>query len=338
MANNVEVLKIGDILNEKIRVRYSEDSILSKYGICDNEVATRMLAGKTKVLKKWKDIYNPNMNVIFPEISELIPVTPPGVLNDTIYNKEIVKRYCNDIIGWNPIDNPDKAEELLRNIQSKNLKIAVIGYGGAMINFLYFVYLLTYYANFNEPIFEEIAVFEKENIAFTNLLRLGKPLVLKNYLDIFVENQDIPTIKKLYLLEEEQRLTKNIIIQIDGYLEDQDDIDELKNQGYILIGAPNFAARQLLEQNDMPFFFFGHANNELEIFYQPVVDSDLTVESYGSIDIPVLLSNIAVGTIAQLQIWNDMDLENNPFEKSQSLFRIDMGEWLDSKNEEKIDD
>lgn len=317
-------IKVFNKLYEEIRQRYAPDSIIK--GALDNHAIHQLFTKKDfKVLKKYKQCFNPNMLVIIPNLSQVFPIPYTGRKAETIYHNQYIRDYCLATTGIDPITEKGKQEirDILKAIQAKEMKLAIIGYGGAMINFLWDTYLLAFLSNFNEPVFKEICVFEKEAISFTNILRIGKPILLESYLSIYLNENG--TLNKLNLIREEFQLAEDVTL-IEDYLTTPDDLKELVDNDFVLIGAPNFDARVLLQ--DSNFFFFGHANNELEIFFQPVVNTELTFESYGSIDIPVLLSNIAAGTIEMLRIFAGFDVQNPKYEKSESVFRIDYGEIM----------
>ena len=325
MARNGEgTIKVFDKLYEEIRPRYAPDSIIK--GALDNHAIHQLFTKKDfKVLKKYKTCFNPNTLVIIPNLSQVFPIPYTGRKAETIYHNQYVRDYCIATTGIDPMTEAGKAEihDILRAIQAKEMKLAVIGYGGAMINFLWNTYLLAFLSDFNEPVFKEICVFEKEAISFTNILRVGKPVLLESFLSIYLNESG--SLNKLNMIREEFQLAEDVTL-IEDYLTEEDDLKELVDSDFLLIGAPNFEARKLLE--DSNFFFFGHANNELEIFFQPIVNTELTFESYGSIDVPVLLSNIAAGTIEMLRIFTAFDVKNPGYEKSQSLFRIDYAETM----------
>jgi hypothetical protein len=323
MTSNTIRVNVIEKIQEEIRHRYSETSIIKS--AIDNDVITGL--GKSfKLLKRHDTYMNPNLLILNPELTSTFPISYNGNKNKTIYFNDIVKKYCMDVVGYDPTtpEGKERVRELLDNIAKKKLKLAVIGYGGAMINFLWNTYLLAFISSYNEPIFEEITIYEKESISLTNILRLSKPIILDSFLSIHCN--DDGSLPKIRLIKEEFQLTKKMVL-FKRFLTEESEVKALEKEGYVFIGAPNFAARQLLENS--PFFFLGHANNELEIFYQPLVNTDLTFESYGSIDVPVLLSNLAVGTIKQLELFLEVDTSKKKsstnFEKSQSLFKVDYG-------------
>ena len=322
-------IRIFDKIAEEIRMRYSDKSIVK--GAADNEAIFKYFnSGSFKVLKRWDLLFNPNLNVIFPELAQKFPIPYPGK-KTYLYKNPVIKKYIQDILGWNPVDDPEKIIKLFKKVKEKNINLIVVGYGGAMINFLYNLSNLKDLVGFNEPIFKSMYAFEKENIAFTNILRLGKPIALEAYMEVFVNSKNGPIgLNKLNLLKDELNLAEDVLL-VEDYLTEEN-IAELEDEDLpnkVFIGAPNFTARKLLE--DSNFYFFGHSGHEIEIFYKPYVDTELARETYGSIDIPTLISNIALGTIAQLEIWAKVEDINNPgFENSQSLFKQDMEEYLNN--------
>jgi len=318
-------INVMEKIQEAIRTRYSKSSIIKN--AFDNDVVSNLGKPNYKLLKRFDTYFNQNLLILNPSLTNTFPVTYNGNKSQTLFFNEVVKQYCTDVVGYDPTtpDGKIKTRALLDSIAQKHLKLAIIGYGGAMINFLWNTYLLAYITSYNDPIFKEITIFEKENISLTNILRISKPIILDSFLNIHCgENGVLP---KIRLFKEEFQLAEKTIL-FKRYLEDEEEIRKMTEDNYIFLGAPNFEARVLLQESK--FFFLGHANNELEIFYQPLVDMELTFESYGSIDIPVLLSNLAVGTIKMLEIFNEIKMDKKTpvieYTQSQSLFKVDYGE------------
>jgi len=327
---NVITVNVMEKIQEEIRHRYAESSII-KHAL-DNDVISKLGKSNFRLLKRFTTYMNPNLLILNPSLTNTFPISYNGNKSKTIYFNDTIKKYCIDVVGYDPTTPEGKAKvhSLLDSIAQKNLKICIVGYGGAMINFLWNTYLLAFISSYNDPIFEEITIFEKDNISLTNILRISKPVILDSFLNIHCN--DDGSLPKIRLIQEEFQLTKKMSL-FKRYLEDEKEVKRLVKDGFVFIGAPNFEARILLQ--DAPFYFLGHANNELEIFYQPLVNTELTFESYGSIDVPVLLANLAVGTIKMLEILNDIPTQgkkNYPkptHGKSESLFRIDYGEVYD---------
>jgi len=316
MSNSINVF---EKIFEEIRHRYSPTSIIP--GACDNETIFQLDKKSVKILKRYSTVFNPNLKFIVPELSDKFPIRYAGYKKETIYTIPEVVNYCRDIIGIDPTtkDGKQAIHEILDNIAKKELKLAIIGYGGAMINFLWNTYILAFASSYNNPIFKELTIFERESISFTNILRLGKPVMIESYLNMITDERG--SLPKIRLIREEFQLAEDTHL-IHDYLEDPKLVKKLEDDGYIFLGAPNFEARNLLENSK--FFFFGHANNEFEITYCPRVDAGLAFETYGSIDIPVLLANIAVGSLAMLDIFSKLDTENMP-DINSSIFKIDYG-------------
>jgi len=338
MANNTTV-NVMEKIQEEIRHRYADSSII-KHAL-DNDVISKLGKSNFRLLKRFTTYMNPNLLILNPSLTNTFPISYNGNKSKTIYFNDTIKQYCTDIIGYDPTTPEGKAKvhELLDSIAQKNLKICVVGYGGAMINFLWNTYLLAFISSYNDPIFEEIIIFEKDSISLTNILRISKPVILDSFLNIHCN--DDGSLPKIRLIKEEFQLTKKMGL-FKRYLEDEKEVKQLVKDGFVFIGAPNFEARVLL--NNAPFYFLGHANNELEIFYQPLVNTELTFESYGSIDVPVLLANLAVGTIKMLEIFNEIPIQgkkNLPKPthiQSESLFRVDYGEVYSLYPEESTEE
>jgi len=321
----MSVIKVYDKIFEEIRQRYSPTSIIE--GAADNEaIFDYFQKPRYKNLKKWSTLFNRNLNILIPQLSEKFDAAFPGVIKDTIYEIPSVRDYCKTVTGFDPLDPEDQKIifKMLDDIREKDLNIAVVGYGGAMINWLWDLWLLAYHVGYTKPIFRNIIVYEKENLSFTNLLRVGKPVALNSYVSVLLTDDN--QLNKLNLIREEFNLAQRLTIS-ERYLEDGEELDTLRSKDFIFIGAPNLQTRVMLE-ND-PFFFFGHGDNELEVFYRPRVDTELSFETYGKVDIPVLLSNIAAGTIQMLGVFNSVQNKKDfSFEQGESVYRIDYNEYL----------
>lgn len=328
-------ISVMEKIQEEIRHRYAGTSIIKS--ALDNDVISKLGDSNFKLLKRFTTYMNPNLLILNPSLTSTFPISYNGNKQKTIYFNDIVKQYCADIVGYDPTtpEGKIKIHALLKSIAEKELKLCIVGYGGAMINFLWNTYLLAFISSYNDPVFKEIVVFEKENISLTNILRISKPVILESFLNIHCD--DDGALPKIRLIKEEFQLSEKLSL-FKRYLTDEKEVKQMVKDGFIFTGAPNFEARILLQKT--PFYFLGHANNELEIFYQPIVNTELTFESYGSIDVPVLLANLAVGTIKLLEIFNNIPIVKTKPKPthavSESLLKIDYGKiyGLDTQNDQ----
>jgi len=132
------------------------------------------------------------------------------------------------------------------------------------------------------------------------------------------------------MISEERELSKER--KINNYVEWLDDpqiVQMVIDKGYTFVGAPTLATRELLQ--DAPFYFLGHSDYEVDITYRPQLVSTLSVETYGSIDIPVLLINLTLATAAFIKVLASDD----EYQPDQRLLNFDMNTWVQS-NPEKL--
>jgi hypothetical protein len=223
-------------------------------------------------------------------------------------------------------------KEDMQKIREKNLKLCVVGYGGAMVNVLYNMYIWAMELS-ETKLFEKLVIFEQDDLDFTNILRMGKPIVFSyspDYIKKFDDQvHNIKTLKKINMISNERELSseRKSILFI-KWLDDKA-AGFLDKKGYIFVGAPTLETRQMLA--DKKFFFLGHSDYEVDITYSPQAISSLAVETYGSIDIPVLLVNLQLATAAFIKIL----ASDEEFSLNQRLLDFDLKKWVD-ENPEKV--
>lgn len=191
----------------------------------------------------------------------------------------------NKLIYISQIDMK-KFKEDMKKLKEKRVKFASIGYGGLSINVLHFMSLLAYRVGVND-VFEELHIFEDDNISASNMIRF--------YKDMW--RHAVPRgaiVSKLDLFDEEN-LASNITLH--KYRLDEDSIAALKEkENVIFFGAPDFETRKLLEGEK--FLFAGHQGDGVILVKSPVVDELLTRESYGTINMTSFFINMMVVTAA----------------------------------------
>ena len=132
------------------------------------------------------------------------------------------------------------------------------------------------------------------------------------------------------MLDVEKELSEErALVRFVSWLDDPKTIDFIDSKGYFFVGAPTLETREMLA--DKKFFFLGHSDYEVDITYRPQLVSTLSVETYGSIDIPVLLINLQIATAAFIKILASDD----EFNTDDRLLNFDMKQWVDS-NPEKL--
>jgi hypothetical protein len=82
---------------------------------------------------------------------------------------------------------------------------------------------------------------------------------------------------------------------------------------HFIFGAPNYEARKFLQ--DAPFIFAGHSDNEISFYSRPIVDSDLTRETYGKINLDYFFINILKGAEELINIFANYKPEDLALDK-----------------------
>jgi len=309
-------------LENELRMRYSPGSILP-YN--DNEIIHEFFKGPISAEKaKTFKVMNPNIQMMAYSLIKHIPLrrnsTPESLDNP-------LTQHLLDELGLRP------TAEDFQKIRERKLKMCVVGYGGAMVNMLYNMY--TWAMELSETgIFEKVAIYEKDTIDFSNLMRMGKPLG-GSYHSGFTNDYDeevptLKTLKKLNMFDIEKELSaERVMIKFSKWLQ-ADSAALIDSKDYFFVGAPTLETRNML--SDKKFFFLGHSNYEVDITYSPQGISSLAVETYGTIDIPVLLINLQLATAAFIKILASGE-EHQPDER---LLDFDLKEWVEN-NPEKME-
>jgi hypothetical protein len=90
-------------------------------------------------------------------------------------------------------------------------------------------------------------------------------------------------------------------------------------------GAPDFETRDML--NKYNFIFGGHSGDSVAFVYKPVVDSDLTSESYGTINLASFYLNMMKATEELIYVLAD----DRKLEKDEILFKFNAKEYIQNK-------
>jgi len=200
----------------------------------------------------------------------------------------------------------NEVAENLQKIKDKKLHLAVVGYGGMCINTLTFMSKLVTITGVYIPFFK-ITLFEADNISATNAYRVYKDISSIPWL----VNNRRPA-NKLELFREEKILARTIKKEYKFLGEEEVTALKAENTNLVLFGAPNFKTRQLLENED--FLFAGHQNNSVMLITRPHINSDITIETYGKVDIDTFFINILLNTIETIKfLASDTGFEHNSF-------------------------
>ena len=308
-------------LQNEIRMRYSEKSILP---FDDNQILHRLLRNENIPPKEIRELNILNINII--QMSQQLPAYVPIKIdgNPAYFDHPMMQALLNEL-------DLMPTKEDFQKIRDNNIRICIVGYGGAMINTLYNMYLWS--MDLSETrLFDKILVFEGDYIDFSNLARIGKPVVAK-YTPEFAQERDpefpdIKLLEKTALIDVEQELSKERRILVFERFLSGDNIDKMVEKDYIFVGAPNLETRNELFEKGANFFFLGHGDHEVEISHRPQITSGLATETYGSIDIPVLLFNLQLATAALIK-----QLANDPRPAESGVkFQFNMEEYLRSQH------
>lgn len=208
-------------------------------------------------------------------ISENIATMVGG---DTIPFTELVK-----MVGMKL--NAETKKEF-QALKKADINLIIVGYGGYSINTLEFLYKICVELGIKN-LFKTITIFEGDNLTFTNTFRLYKNVfkpigvsVKQSKLDVLTQNYDGVLSDKIYLVPE--------FMTAEVYE------DSLKGKRVVFLGAPDFQTRELLK--DANFIFGGHAGDDVSLISKPLVDMELTTESYGIINVATLFLNLLRAT------------------------------------------
>ena len=320
-------------LQEQIRHRYSTTSILNYK---DNEII-HAIFNETEIENlAMKNVLNQQIIMFsknFASKVDNIKLDPSQIFPPYFKDLQLMKKMKK--YGIFP------TQKDLKKIRSKHLKLLVVGYGGAMINMLYNMTLWAKYYN-TFGIFDKILIFENDNIDLTNLFRIGKPiynhvidrgLLTPEIIDLGSDTRtiiDSPS-NKMHLINSnspENYLSREFTIHKVAMYLTKKLAQTAKEKGYIFVGAPDLETRNIL--SEFPFFFMGHQDSEVELQFAPKDISDLVIENYGKIDVPVLLTNLQLATAAFIKTL----AHNNPedFTNNEILFKYDLNEHISEYN------
>jgi len=312
-------INLKNEIQENLRMRYKPNSILP---FDDNKIVIDYYANPQNF--SFQDISG--FNIMNPNLAKLEARLFLKIKKD--YGK--YPRHFNNKLLWKIIRDLDivPTRDDLKVIKDSKYKILSIGMGGAMINFFY---NLQYWCMKLEVpgIFHRMHVREADFLEFTNIPRIGEDIVMETSASTVRDIDDeIGGIYKLVLTKNLKWLVEDISPMNKNEYVDQKAIDLFAQNGYNMIGAPDFETRKLLE--DKNFMFFGHGGTSVDLTYQPVVNTELGNETYGSIDIPVLLLNFQVATAAWIKKEANRIRTGEDYEHDSDIFTFNMAEYLEA--------
>jgi len=323
-----------DYMREQLRHRFAPTS---KLGV-DNDIIINIMDSSSNdpewvenLIENKGGLFNPNLKLLNIGLNEIDPYNilaekyPPFVLKkgfaSFMQEAGIPKGYYSNYFGGKSLKTKWK------KLQNKNLNVVVIGYGGAMSNILFNLSLLAD-AFDHSVIFDSISIVEPDNWSLTNIMRVSKPIMHRAFSRYQLTTD---TLKKLMIIDKEIELGEEGEL-IDGYL-DADLIDQIleKNPDTIFIGAPNFETRKTLEEKGAHFIMIGHSGNRIRMTKNPVIHAGVE-ETYGTIDVPVLLCNLWVATYKLVELLQDPDAIRAA-EPDHEFFEYDFDEVAPEKVE-----
>lgn len=257
------------------------------YTIMDKNImrAFSDLSTRTSFYSKRCVILNPNLTYFVEEIRNQIPISHLLALFD--YNeKEILRE--------------------LKKVSYITDTFTFIGLGGLVSNFLFWCERLREHFDL-EYVFKNMIITEPDNLEFSNLFRI--PLNWKDT-KVSVSTQD-PILSDLTLYHRNDHIEynnihqevpkmiltksiKNLSPKIRTYERRFENINLKK---CILIGGPDLDTRikiydKYYNNENIHFICTTHTNNTVSIDTYPYFDRELTVETYGNIDLNKFLLNM----------------------------------------------
>ena len=307
---------LKDHIAEEIRMRYAKSSILP---YDDNFILHKMYNEGLTEEDATRPVMNENLFGMSSYTLSNFQNSPVPVSLNNPLTQELLDR-----LGVRP------TKEDFQTIREKGIKLCLVGYGGAMINMLYNMYLWSMELS-EIGVFDKLVIFEEDTIDFSNLPRLGKPLINSYHADASCYYDEVPNLKtlpKILLVNEEKYLSKERKVIVFKKFLNETYANKINEKGYVFVGAPTLETRNML--SDKPFYFFGHGDHEVEIKYQPRITSGLAVETYGSIDIPVLLINLQIATAAFIK---ELASDHQPGQ-GEIRFSFDMEKFIKEEGEQ----
>jgi hypothetical protein len=301
-----------DYLQEQIKHRFAKKSALG----ADNEIFNNFFNSDyqddEKIIKKIKNqlIFNKNLYFMSSALADAHDVNlaidpsdqlPEFILKESFSDYMKFSRINEDYFNEAPFAS-SILKEKFKTVKDNELKVIFIGYGGAVSNILYNFSILSDTFTVDE-IFEEGKIFEKDNWALTNILRISKPLMYKS----FSKYSGVTSrVSKLLTLDIEKKLFGDLEINL-NYLDEENVKSILKEDpNTIFIGAPDFKTRKILAESGAHFIMVGHNNNTISIKKNPTIHETM-IETYGTIDVPVLLLNLWAATYKLIDLLADPD-------------------------------
>lgn len=263
------------------------------YPIMDKNIvrSIKYFANKEALYNRNIVIINPNLSYFAEQYNKQIPIEHLLALFDV--NKKELKSNLQKV--WY-LTNP----------------IVCLGLGGLMSNFLYWCERFREYFELNY-LFKQLLIFEPDSLEFSNLFRIPlnwKDMKISDNLSDKQLRQFMPGNDNIFSKQTHRKLMltnsiRNLSPKIRTYNARFNYIN-LKN--CILIGGPDLETRKEIfnmysdAESDKYFICTTHSNNTFSIDAFPDFDRELTVETYGSIDLNKFLLNMFKMSVELIRI------------------------------------
>lgn len=282
------------------RYKFTSNSIRYTNEITDKtKVYSIMDKNIVRAIKHLNDVnalYNRNTVIINPNLSYFAEE----------YNRQIPIEHLFALFD---IDTKELKSNLKKVWYLTN-PVVCLGLGGLMSNFLYWCERFRDYFEL-DYIFKQLLIFEPDSLEFSNLFRI--PLNWKDMkirddisdkqLRQFMNDSSFPFSKPVNYKLMLTNSIRNLSPKIRTYNQRFQYIN-LKN--CILIGGPDLETRKRIFENyadsDKYFICTTHSNNTFSIDAFPDFDRELTVETYGSIDLNKFLLNMFKMSVEVIKI------------------------------------
>lgn len=255
--------------------------------------------------------------------------------NNFVINPNIYREYMNNS-SLLPLEHLFELFNVDRKKLNKSLeaisyipnKFVVLGMGGTMGNFFYWIKQFQEY--FNLPyVFKKLVIFENDMMEFHNVFRI--PLLLRDTKENYYHSQSK---NEIFLYN---CINISLDIKIHNKLLNTTSSEFYKLRGTsIFIGTPDIPTRQSLSQLDLKFFCPTHQNNTIKIIETPTIEGSIFYETYGSIDLNKFLLNMfnmSVNLVYTLAENTKLPLEKNKLHFQQSFDEIN---FIENSKKSKI--
>lgn len=222
--------------------------------------------------------------------------------------------------------------ELIKKVSNKKLSLAIIGLGGTMSNFVYFVTELAKFFRLEKNVFKNVVVYDNDLLEVSNLPRIPLDYITP----IFCQTDMNKGHHKVSMLCNVDKLADKIISSVKKV-----DMDYRIEENFnFIIGTPDISTRTMISQMTNNFICPMHSDNELYIYIAPeVVGSDLMYETYGRIRLSKFFFNMLEMTIQCLKLMLNDNLDSKAGELvyEYSIDNIDINKnMIDFKRKERV--